>query len=118
MAGGGQRLGEGGDDVVGLVAVVDVGRYPERLGDLPTVYTRLDQVAALPLRSAAALAQKLAEQQEIALLSRRLTTVADDAPFSADLDDLVLAGADPVKVDPLFARLGFERIRERITRWG
>ena len=115
-------LGLAGDSVDNIPGVKGVGKKTAAalitaLGDLPTVYTRLDQVAALPLRGAAALAQKLAEQREIALLSRRLATVADDAPFTATLDDLALAGADRARVDRLFARLGFERIRERITRW-
>ena len=53
----------------------------------------------------------------MALLSRRLATVADDAPCSATLDDLAWTGADRERVDRLFPKLGFEGIRERITRW-
>ena len=115
-------LGLAGDTVDNIPGVKGVGKKTAAaliaaLGDLPTVYARLDEVAGLPLRGAVALAQKLAEQKEMALLSRRLATVADDAPFTATLDDFALAGADRARVDRLFARLGFERTRERITRW-
>jgi DNA polymerase-1 len=69
------------------------------------------------LRGAASLAVRLGEARDVALLSRRLATVADDAPADAGLDDLAYAGADRAAVEPLFERLGFGRIRDRIARW-
>ena len=115
-------LGLAGDTVDNIPGVKGVGKKTAAaviaaLGDLPAIYRRLDEVAGLPIRGAAALARKLAEQKETALLSRRLATVADDAPCSATLDDLAWTGADHERVDRLFPELGFERIRERITRW-
>ena len=62
-------------------------------------------------------AVKLAENREHAFLSKRLATAADEAPADADLDALAYRGADPKLVDPLFERLGFGTIRERIPRW-
>jgi 5'-3' exonuclease len=118
-------LGLAGDSVDNIPGVPGIGKKSAAaligaLGDLPAIYARLDEVPALPLRGAASLAAKLAEHREIALLSRRLATVADDAPLpggSGGLAELAFAGADPAEIDPLFARLGFERIRERIHRW-
>ena len=34
-----------------------------------------------------------------------------------NLRELALRGADAALLDPLFERLGFGRIRERVTRW-
>lgn len=115
-------LGLAGDSVDNIPGVKGVGKKTAvallaEMRDLAAVYARLDEVADLPLRGAASLAKKLADEREMALLSRRLATVADDAPFTADLDELALAGADRAKVEPLFDRLAFDRIRERITRW-
>lgn len=117
-------LGLAGDSVDNIPGVAGVGKKTAvaliaELGDLAAIYRRLDEVPRLPIRGAAALAQRLAEHKELALLSRRLATVADDAPtaVTAGLDDLAFAGADRAKIDDLFARLGFERIRERIRRW-
>ena len=56
----------------------------------------------------------MAAGREAALLSKRLATVARDAPVRATLDELAYAGADPVAADALCARLGSERLRGRI----
>ena len=49
-------------------------------GDLDTLLERLDEVPFLRLRGAATMAARLREQRELALLFRRLTTIACDAP--------------------------------------
>ncbi len=115
-------LGLAGDSVDNIPGVRGVGAKTASallaaIPSLEEIYARLDEVATLPIRGAKSLGAKLAEQEEIARLSKRLATIALDAPAQADLAELRLAGADPAKVDPLFAELGFERIRERIKRW-
>lgn len=50
-------------------------------GDLDTLLGRMDEVAFLRLRGAAAMAIRLREQREHALLWRQLTTIALDAPL-------------------------------------
>jgi 5'-3' exonuclease len=115
-------LGLAGDPVDDIPGVAGVGKKTAAallgaMGDLPAVYERLDEVPGLPIRGAASLAARLGEARDIALLSRRLATVADDAPADAGLDDLAYAGADRAAVEPLFERLGFGRIRDRISRW-
>ena len=115
-------LGFAGDSVDNIPGVKGVGKKTAvallaELDSLDEVYRRLDEIAALPIRGAKSLQKKLEEQRETALLSRRLATVAIDAPAIADLGELRLDGADPELVDPLFEELKFGRIRDRIPRW-
>ena len=115
-------LGLAGDSVDNIPGVSGVGPKTAaallaELATLEEVFEDLERVAELPIRGAGSLARKLEEQKEMALLSKRLATVALDAPFELDLDELEHRGADPETVDPLFERLGFGRIRDRIPKW-
>jgi DNA polymerase-1 len=71
----------------------------------------------MPFRGAAAICLKLGQCRELAFLSKQLATIACDAPIQASLSALKYSGADRGKVEALFARLGFGRIRERILKW-
>ena len=115
-------LGLAGDSVDNIPGVAGVGRKTavallSELGSLDGIYDRLGEVAGLAIRGAKSLQKKLEAQRETAFLSRRLATVATDAPAVADLAELRLDGADPTLVDPLFEELRFGRIRDRIPRW-
>lgn len=115
-------LGLQGDPVDNIPGVPGVGKKTARallaeFDDLDDLYARLDDVAGLSFRGAGTLAPKLEEHREIAFLSRRLATVVRDADFDGTLEALAYPGADPAAVDPLFERLGFEKIRDRIPRW-
>ena len=111
-----------GDTVDNIPGVAGVGKKTAvalltELGSLDALYERLDEVPGLPIRGAKSLRKKLDDQRASALLSRRLATIAHDAPATADLDALRLDGADPARLDPLLEILGFGRIRDRIQRW-
>jgi len=111
-----------GDAVDNIPGVPGVGKKTARallaaFDDLDDLYARLDEVPHLALRGAASLAARLAEHRDLAFLSRRLATVVRNAPFAGDPAALAFHGADPKLVDPLFERLGFGRIRDRIPRW-
>ncbi len=92
-------------------------RYPHIEG----LYAKLDELTLrTDLRGARTLAAKLASGRDLAFLSKRLATVSIDAPLEivGDLDrHLEFVGANPALIDPLFERLGFKRLRERIGRW-
>lgn len=114
-------LGLAGDSVDNIPGVKGVGKKTAAallaaFDDLDAVYQRLDEVADLPIRGAKSLRDKLEAQRETAFLSRRLATVAIDAPATADLDELRLDGADPELLDPLLDELGFGRLADRIRR--
>ncbi len=115
-------LGLAGDSVANIPGGAGVGKKPAvallaELDSLDEIYEGLDDVSSLEIRGAKSLRRKLDEQRETALLSRRLATVATDAPVRADLGELRLDGAVPDLVDPLFDELKFGRIRDRISRW-
>jgi DNA polymerase I len=114
-------LGLAGDAVDNIPGVKGIGgksaaELLARFGHLEDLFARLDELPWLPLRGAKSLHAKLAANREIALLSKQLATVAHAVPgVSADLDRLQLRGADPAKVEALFTRLGFGKIRERVS---
>ena len=105
-----------GDSVDNIPGVAGVGKKTavallEALGDLDTVYANLDAVAELPIRGAKSVARKLADQRDMAELSKRLATLALDAPAQADLGALRHDGPRLEKLDPLVETLGFDPLR-------
>jgi DNA polymerase I len=73
---------------------------------------------AVGVRGAAKLAEKFALHRDRALATKSLATVLRAVPGVAPrLADLAYHGADRDRVDALFARLGWNRIRERIPLW-
>jgi 5'-3' exonuclease len=112
-------LGLAGDPVDNIPGVSGIGR--KSAADLLAVYEhvediyeKLDEVRFAKIRGAKSLYFRLAESQDKALLSKVLATVAADAPVEAELDDLAFRGADPQRVDEVFARLGFKGLRDRV----
>ena len=115
-------LGLAGDPVDNIPGVRGIGKKTAaallaEFADLEALYGGLDRVAELPLRGARSVAARLETGREEAFLSRRLATLAGDAPATAELERLTLAGADRRTVERLFARLGFHGLIERIGHW-
>jgi len=115
-------LGLAGDPVDNIPGIRGIGKKTAavlltKFADLEAIYQGLPRVAELPLRGARSLAARLEAGRREAFLSRRLATLADNAPAAADLEQLAFAGADRKAVERLFARLGFEGLIERISRW-
>ena len=76
-------------------------------GSLDTLLERVDEVPFLRIRGAASCAQKLREHKDAALLYRRLTRIALDAPVSMAADALTWNGAKAELLDDLCERLRF-----------
>ncbi|BBD79575.1 5'-3' exonuclease [Aerosticca soli] len=74
-------------------------------GSLDALLDRLAEVPTLPLRGAAACAARLAEHAEAALLYRRLTRIALDAPVPAEADALRRRQGDEERLQALCAQL-------------
>ncbi|QDU68321.1 5'-3' exonuclease [Engelhardtia mirabilis] len=115
-------LGLAGDAVDDIPGVAGVGAKTavallEAFDDLDAIYADLGAVAAMSIRGAKSVAAKLEAGRELAFLSRDLATIARDAPVAAGLRELAYRGADAALIDPLFERLGFGRVRDRIGRW-
>ncbi len=112
-------LGLAGDAVDNIPGVSGIGHKTavallEAFGHLETLYQRLDEVSGLAFRGARSVTNKLADGRQAAFLSKRLATIAVDAPLDRDLRRLEWHGADHARLDPLLDRLGFKGIRERI----
>ncbi|MEM8931883.1 MAG: 5'-3' exonuclease H3TH domain-containing protein [Acidobacteriota bacterium] len=115
-----------GDAVDDIPGVPGVGKKTAaallgHFADVDAIYADLDAVVDLPIRGAKSLRTKLDSHREIALLSKRLATIATDAREVA----AVVEAADPIaalrrgeRVDSdfeaLVATLGFERFATRV----
>ncbi|HKH49353.1 MAG TPA: 5'-3' exonuclease H3TH domain-containing protein [Thermoanaerobaculia bacterium] len=114
-------LGLAGDPVDNIPGVPGIGRKTAAellaaYGHLEDVYAHLDEIPFSKIRAAKSVSFKLREHRDLAVLSKRLATVATDAPIprNVGLKELSYRGADRAVVEPLFDRLGFKKIKERI----
>ena len=103
-------LGLTGDAIDNIPGVPGIGAKTaaallEHFGALDALLARLAEVPYLRLRGAAAHAARLHEHRDTALLSRRLATIALDAPLAADVGDASRRPCDRVALDALFERL-------------
>jgi 5'-3' exonuclease len=118
-------LGLAGDTVDNIPGIKGIGgksaaELLARFGHLVELYERLDELPFLSsIRGAKSLHAKLAANRDIAFLSKWLATVARDAPgIKGTLDSLAFRGANAGQVETLFSRLGFNKIRARVSYEG
>lgn len=112
-------LGLAGDPVDDIPGVRGIGRKGaaaliQAFGGLDELYARLDEVEGLPLRGARSLARKLAAGRDDAFLSRRLATLAREAPVRAALAGLRVRPPERQRIEPLFRSLGLEGALGRV----
>lgn len=101
-----------GDAVDNIPGVPGIGAKTaaallSHFGSLDALLERVDEVPFLRIRGAASCAQKLREHKEAALLYRRLTRIALDAPVSAAADALLWNGAKAALLEDLIELLRF-----------
>lgn len=112
-----------GDAVDDLPGVPGVG--PKRAAHLLRSFGRLERIpdeasawTAAGVRGADGLARSFAAHRERALQIRALATLARDVPeLRVTPASVAWRGAHRVQVEPLFARLGWRGIAQRIPRW-
>jgi 5'-3' exonuclease len=116
-------LGLAGDPVDNIPGIAGIGRKTAAdllaaFGHLEDLYDRLEELRrSSQIRGAKSLYAKLSAARDIAFLSKRLATVAVDAPVTSAasrLESLAWRGADVARTEALFDQLGFKRIKERI----
>lgn len=76
-------------------------------GSLDILLERIEEIPFLRIRGAASCAQKLREHGQSALLYRRLTRIALDAPVSDSADALIRMSGDAARIEALCERLRF-----------
>ncbi|MCZ6508722.1 MAG: hypothetical protein O7A04_11840 [Acidobacteria bacterium] len=113
-------LGLAGDPVDNIPGVRGVGTKTAvallaYFGSLEEVCARSAEIPSLGLRGGGRIRRLIEEQREMALMSKRLATVARDAVIDTSLDDLRLAAPRHAVLDPLFERLGFDKLYQRIV---
>jgi DNA polymerase-1 len=114
-------LGLQGDAVDNIPGVKGIGSKTalallQTFATLDALYADLARVETLPLRQAKTLRQKLAAGREAAFLSKRLATIALDAPAVYDPDTLRYSGGITPEVTSLFETLGFRRLSQQLMR--
>ena len=84
-------------------------------GSVEGVLDHLDEVAALPLRGAKKVAERLAADADAARLSKQLVQMRHDVPLAYGLDELRLVPPDEPATRALFTELGFESLLKQIA---
>jgi len=108
-------MGLMGDAVDNIPGVKGIGEKTaialiQKFGSLESLFSRLDEVEALPLRGAARVRALLEKNKDNAFLSRALATVNRNVPLDVGLEQLKFAGIDPEKARPLFTELEFTNL--------
>ena len=111
-------LGLTGDAVDNIPGVPGIGAKTAatllgHFGSLDALLERIAEVPFLRLRGCAAHAQRLREHREIALLSRRLATIACDAPLPEDFGLGERRPVDDVRLEALAEHLRFGPMTRR-----
>lgn len=112
-------LGLQGDAVDNIPGVQGIGTKTalallQAFPNLEALYTNLTRLDTLPIRNAKTLRQKLEAGRAAAFLSRRLATIALDAPVTCALDGLRYRRVETTAVLPLFEELGLRRLVQRL----
>jgi 5'-3' exonuclease len=110
-----------GDKVDNIPGVKGIGQKTavallQKFGSLESIYDKVDLVDGMELRGARSIKQKLIDGKELAEISKRLATIVFSVPVETELDLLAYRGAKPDQIEPLFERLGFSGIQERIPK--
>jgi DNA polymerase-1 len=111
-------LGLSGDAIDNIPGVPGIGAKTAaallaHFGSLDALLQRIEELPFLRLRGAAQHAARLREHREQALLSRRLATIALDAPLPPEITDGARRGADRGALERLFEQLRFGPLTRR-----
>jgi 5'-3' exonuclease len=111
-------LGLTGDAIDNIPGVPGIGAKTAatllgHFGSMDAIFERLGEVPYLRLRGSAAHAERLKQHREAALLSRRLATIACDAPLPEDFDAGARRAVDVAALEQLQERLRFGPLTRR-----
>jgi 5'-3' exonuclease len=101
-----------GDSVDNIPGVPGIGPKSAaallaQFGDLDSLYERLDEVPALPIRGAKSIHRKLADHRGAAELARRLTLIETAVESALAAPDLLRTEVDMARLNRLFDDLAF-----------
>ena len=103
-------LGDKSDNIPGVPGVGEKTALGllQGLGDIDSIYQRLDEVETLSFRGAKTMAAKLKEHRELAYLSYQLATIKTDVEVDLAVDELANQAPDNEKLLNLFIDLEFK----------
>ena len=84
--------------------------------NLAAIYSDLDRVEKLPVRGAKSLRQKLENDYENAMLSRKLVDLDRAAPCDLEIDDLAYSGANSSELEAFAEKWGLGRVADRTPK--
>ena len=102
-----------GDKVDNIPGVAGVGEKSatallQHLGGVSSIYEQLSAVAALPIRGAKSVANKLEMARDAAELSYTLATIKTDCDLGLEVEDLISRAPDTEALVALFRELEFK----------
>ena len=102
-------MGDASDHIPGVPGVGEKTalKLLHEYSDMDGVYAHIDDISGK-------LKEKLAENKELAYLSRTLATIDTAVPINVTLDDLSCAIITAETAGPVFARLGFASLQKRL----
>lgn len=109
-----------GDPIDNVPGVTGIGEKTavalvQALGDVETVLASPEAVAALPLRGAKKIAERLQAEADTARLSKALVVIRRDVPITCALEDLTVQPFDQDAARALFTELGFQSLLRQLT---
>lgn len=103
-------MGDSSDNIPGVPGVGEKTAL-KLLKEFSTVETLLQSIDKV---SGAKLKEKLEENRDLALMSKKLATIFREVPLAISLNDLSYGGYDNEKVISLFKELGFNSLLEKL----
>ncbi|OZM57945.1 DNA polymerase I [Lottiidibacillus patelloidae] len=103
-------MGDTSDNIPGVPGVGEKTalKLLKQFGSLEETLQSIDQVSGAKLK------EKLADNKEQALMSKKLATIYRDVPLPLSVDDLAYSGFEVEKVANIFNELGFNSLISRI----
>ncbi|MBO6211418.1 5'-3' exonuclease H3TH domain-containing protein, partial [Algoriella sp.] len=104
-------MGDAVDNIPGLpgVGAKTASKYIKEFGSMEGLFANTDKLKGKAK-------EKIEENKELGLLSKKLATILLDAPVEFDEEDLTVCAPDIPKVTELFTELEFRRMLETVYR--
>ncbi len=104
-------MGDAVDNIPGLpgVGAKTASKYLKEFGSLENLLANTDKLKGKAK-------EKIEENKELGILSKKLATIITDVPVEFDEEDLTVCPPDIEKVTELFTELEFRRMLETVYR--
>ncbi len=102
-------IGDTSDNVPGVKGIGEKTAVPliQQYGSIENLYEHLEELSSKSVR------QKLADNRDMAFLSKELVTIDTHVPIDFHIEECATSQPDADALGQLFDKLGFRRMRER-----